>query len=339
MRRNQLGHRLGTSLVELGFVDLDTIARALSAQHRVPAVLAKHVAAIEPKIIAMLPGKVAVAHHAVPLGLTQSEPARLVVALRDPHGTPVEELAFVAGMRIEVAVAPELLVKRCLAQYYPEQSDKGWVDLAGPSVQTVEEPAPPTPVVASAPPASSKRPAGVATLSAPPPPADFTPLPATAPGPEMIVDVDDAIGRLASAPSRDAIADIIVDYMKYRFECGLVLIVKDATALGWKGFAAEADAVESVAVPLVAPSMFKDPFETHRVFRGPPPDEGAALQTRLWKQLKEKPPDEVIVAPIVLGKRVINLLYAHPAPDSPDNFTKLAAAAAVEYARVIKAKK
>src|SRR4051812_16778181 len=95
--QKQLGHRIGTSLVELGFVDIDPIARALSAQHRVPAVLQKHVAGIDRKIIAKIPAKVAIAHRAVPLGFTQTTPPRLVVALRDPHATPVEEIGFVAG--------------------------------------------------------------------------------------------------------------------------------------------------------------------------------------------------------------------------------------------------
>ena len=40
-RGEQQKVRLGTALVELGLVDVDTIARALSAMHQVPAVLSK----------------------------------------------------------------------------------------------------------------------------------------------------------------------------------------------------------------------------------------------------------------------------------------------------------
>src|SRR5262245_56211244 len=71
--------RVGSSLVELGYIDVDTIARALSAQQRVPAVLLKHVSAIDPQIIALLPPRVAATYFAIPLGYTQSLPPRLVV--------------------------------------------------------------------------------------------------------------------------------------------------------------------------------------------------------------------------------------------------------------------
>ena len=171
------------------------------------------------------------------------------------------------------------------------------------------------------------------TLSAPPPPAPIS-------APTMTVDVAESIAKLAEATSSDAGGDIVVEYMRYRYECGLLLIVKDGSALGWKGFAthADQDAVESIAMPLGSPSFLKDAYETHVPFAGPPSAEGNAIQTRLWKHLKAAPPESVVVVPIVLGTRVINLIYAHPESDAAA-LVKLAAAAATEYARVIKTRK
>ena len=106
--------RLGSVLVELGYVDSDVLARALSGQLRVPAALSRHVVAIDPKIIAIFTPRLAAAARAIPLGYTSTTPRRLLVALRDPTTTPIEELAFAAGARIDVAVAPEIDVEQRL---------------------------------------------------------------------------------------------------------------------------------------------------------------------------------------------------------------------------------
>ena len=117
-RAEQQKIRLGSALVELGFVDVDTVARALSTMHQVPAVLSKHVASVDRAVIALVPKLVATKRRAVPIGWTPTKPPRLVVAFEDPLSTPIEDFAVAAGARIEVGVAPELLVNRLLSRYY-----------------------------------------------------------------------------------------------------------------------------------------------------------------------------------------------------------------------------
>jgi hypothetical protein len=112
------GGRLGTILLELGLIDVDTLARFLSEQHRVPAVLAKHTTNVSARTIASLPVRMVQEHCVLPLAIKAGPPARLVVAAIDPQGLRTEELSFACGMRIEVGVAPELLVLRALAHYY-----------------------------------------------------------------------------------------------------------------------------------------------------------------------------------------------------------------------------
>jgi hypothetical protein len=471
----QFGERLGTTLIELGCIDMDTLARALSAQHRVPAVLEKHVAAIDPRFIALFPARVAKALFAIPLGYTRSMPQRLIVALRDPLTTATQELAFAAGTRIDAGVAPELLIRRCLQRYYGlkietarltgQSAAAAWTEmdfadeirrpepslsppLSSPAVTPpgTRDPARPSsrPILLSAPPPPSTR---VARLLEPPPmpedeggalqapardstheepeenesfddepvrlpeepipisapssmpgarpppttlempeaPPNFTrpsgavattgvvsgdqkmpdddgwdeeplargpsrvPSPLTAP-PVMLVpmlDVTAAIEALRASTTREEIGETLATWLQSTYGFGLVLIVKDGTALGWKGYApdAERELIESIAMPLGPPSMLKDAYEKRTVFLGAPPAEGMAFQTRLWKLLRCKAPMEVLVAPVVLGTRVVNLLYAHAegdavmTPSAKDDITRVAAVASTEYARLIRNRK
>jgi Type II secretion system (T2SS), protein E, N-terminal domain len=436
----RFGLRVGSCLVELGYLDVDTLARALSAQHRVPAVLTKHVAAIAPEVIAILSSRIARELHAIPLGHTQTTPRRLVVALRDPGTTPVEELAFAAGTRLDVGVAPEILIRRCLEQYYGVKDEGSAMRLAIGSVnEDIGDSWPPTtaPVAGTAVMASvssANRPAvPPRTLSVPPPPvgadqdseqldeeqiarAELTyaqieearlemasededvvsleavpisptssqgepsegsereerlvepsaspadgwddvfgapkrpsapPRPLTAPPGAIrpVLDADETIEALRRANTREEIGETLTTWLQSEYGCGLVLIVKENTALGWKGYApdAEQDLVESIAMPLGPPSMLNTAYEQRAPFCGPPPLEGMTLQTRLWKLLRCKPPNVVLVAPVVLGSRVVNLLYAHTdgilASTAAEDAARIASAASTEYARLIRKKK
>ena len=49
-------------------------------------------------------------------------------------------------------------------------------------------------------------------------------------------------------------------------------------------------------------------------FRGPSPAPGHPIEGRLWTALGLATPAEVLVLPIVVRQRPVNLVYAHPLP-------------------------
>ena len=61
------GGRLGTNLVELGYLDLDDLARTLGRQHRIPAALARHFDRGDPALQERVTPEVAERHAVVPL--------------------------------------------------------------------------------------------------------------------------------------------------------------------------------------------------------------------------------------------------------------------------------
>jgi hypothetical protein len=161
--------------------------------------------------------------------------------------------------------------------------------------------------------------------------------------PLRVVDVKQAMERIATASDREQIGDAITDYLRSTFGLGLILICRQGLALGWKGYSRGADAttLESIAIPLMVPSMFGTSFTKAAPVIGPPPADGAVLQERLWKLLHCAPPSDVIVAPIVVKDRVINLVYAHAEPDArpplaaASQIAELCTAAAQSFMRLI----
>jgi hypothetical protein len=343
-RGEQQKVRLGTALVELGFVDVDTIARALSAMHQVPAVLSKHVASVDRAVVALVPKLVATKRRAVPIGWTPTKPPRLVVAFEDPRTTPIEDFAVAAGARIEVGVAPELLVNRLLSRYYGVTSSTTNQRFVYVDPSTLEKPP-------SEPPAE-KPAAPILTLSLPPlpmpPEEEKVEAPREEEAPVSLVpmlNVDDAIAALKATTTSDEIGNVLSTWLHSTYGIGLVLVVKDilGMAIGWRGWAPGLTqaAIESISVPLGPPSMFTTVYEGKVAFLGSPPEEGMAIQRKVWSALGSDEPLEAIVIPVMLGERMVNILYAHATggtiPDGAlEDAARVAREATTAYARLIR---
>ena len=377
------GARLGTNLVELGFLDLDALTGALAQQLGIPGALKPHFDAIKPGAVQLLPKKFAEKYCAIPLGLAKGSDRTLVVALREPRElAAVDEIAFATGKRISPAIAPELRLYYYLEKYYGVRRKSRYLRLQANTGGTdaVRRPIPGSAVDAFAPPVltASRAPVSAPVSEAPalgpdvpdgdiniaavlgeaatqPAIAPARPVPPQAPrpmrptGPVAVLpvsfDADEALSRIDSAQARDEIGDAMVGFLRSAFGCGLVLIAKDEMALGWKGFGPpgiDPAVIEGIALPLTGTSMLRMTYEARRPFLGAPPAEGATLQARLWKLLKlAQPPAEVVVAPIVLKDRVVNLVYAHGvdggpvAQDMAEALVGVAQAAAQGYTRLI----
>src|SRR5215510_2327514 len=61
------GGRLGTNLIELGYLDLDTLSSVLGRQHRLPAALARHFDKADPDLQRRLDADIAERYSVVPI--------------------------------------------------------------------------------------------------------------------------------------------------------------------------------------------------------------------------------------------------------------------------------
>jgi hypothetical protein len=161
------------------------------------------------------------------------------------------------------------------------------------------------------------------------------------------LSLDALAGAIRSANASDEIGDLMVEWLSGRYECALVFVVKNENAMGWKGYAPNADheMITSWMCPLTTPSMLQMAYERRAVFSGAPPEEGETLHVRLWRMLKCERPTGVATVPVILADRVVNIVYVHPHPgtalpeDTGPTLTQLAMAAQTGLLQILQAKR
>ena len=105
------GGRLGTNLVELGFLDLDALSKALGRQFRQPAALARHFERIDRELQAKLSADVAERFSVVPIARLGAARDRIAIVSTAPLDR--RALAIVAD---ELGVDPSQLVTSIAAE-------------------------------------------------------------------------------------------------------------------------------------------------------------------------------------------------------------------------------
>ncbi len=115
-----LGARLGTCLVELGYIDLDGLSNALAHQHRLPAALASHFDRADPELQLRLAANFAERYACVPLFRVGKRSA--VIAATGPlEPRPLAIIAEELGLSVDrliVSIAPELRIRYTLERVY-----------------------------------------------------------------------------------------------------------------------------------------------------------------------------------------------------------------------------
>jgi len=122
------GGRLGTNLLELGFLDEESLARYLARQHRVKTVKLSDLAGISPVVIKIIPKKLAERYQVVPIRLDGN---KLYVVMSDPSQMgAISELSFVTGKVIVPLVLPEVRIFELLNQYYGLGRELRYINIA-----------------------------------------------------------------------------------------------------------------------------------------------------------------------------------------------------------------
>src|SRR5258708_5679842 len=111
---------LRDSLIKLGVVKEDDLTQFLAKQYGVAAInLAEF--DIEAEVIALIKKDMARKHRVIPVNRSDKT---LIVATSDPSNIQaLDDLKFITGYNIEVAVASELAITDALNKYYEEKNE------------------------------------------------------------------------------------------------------------------------------------------------------------------------------------------------------------------------
>lgn len=122
------GGRLGTNLIELGYIDIATLSRFLSKKYNVPTIDHTRLKPCPKEVLKLFTKKLAIKYDAVPLGM---EGQQLNVLMSNPCDFPaIDEMGFLLGKKIKTYVAPEIIIKTLLEKYYGVPRDLRYVQLS-----------------------------------------------------------------------------------------------------------------------------------------------------------------------------------------------------------------
>src|SRR5216117_640394 len=116
--QRQNGGRLGSILINLGFVDDDDITSVLSRQYGVPSINLAYFE-IDASVVKLIPGEVAQKYLIVPLSRVGST---LTIATADPTNVfAMDDIKFMTGFNVEPVVSSEASIQEALEKYYGSQ--------------------------------------------------------------------------------------------------------------------------------------------------------------------------------------------------------------------------
>lgn len=295
------GGRLGTHLVALGFLSLDELARYLSEMLGVPFATEQMFAAVPPAILADFDAALAARCEAFPLGYLPRWPEMLAVAMASPGDLGV------------VAQVERALARPIVPHVAPELRIRSYLQRcyglsAGPA---------------------RAAPGAVAGGAAD----------AGTPAARAIYEYEEAAAAMDGATSRERVGDALIGFAASRFAAAVVFIVRGGEAGPWRVHGA---AGALPALSLSTPSVLQVAYDGGVPHRGPAPDVHAVVERVLWEALGvAREPREMLVAPVLVGRRVVQLVYAHAVDGEAVDETAagqladLAARAGRAYARML----
>lgn len=304
------GGKLGTNLIEMGILEEDEVAGALSRQFCVPTVSCEEIMNVEPQVLALLPRELIEQLGVLPIKV---EGRRLTLLMTDPSNfNLIDDLAFRTGMIIKPVVAAEIRLVLALEKHYNISRDRRYIHVTK-KLATKRPAPPPTPVPESgtlpaAPPAAeSPRPQNdlefsLAELAAPEELAEIDPL-------EEILDSETLALYLADARDRDDVLDSISSYLAHVYDRVALFLVRGNAAHGWKASIDGQDLPEfkQAQFPLDEPSILKTVVETSSFLLGPIPR--TPFNSMFLQEIGGRVPQTALLVPLLMMGRVVGIIY------------------------------
>lgn len=255
------GARIGTALVELGYIDLDGLSNALGYQRGMPAALAVHFDRAERDVQLQLSPNLAEKYACIPLRRVGKRAVAVAVASPlDRRATAIvaDELS-VDPDRAILAIAPELRIRYALERVYNIPRPQRFLRAPGAPRSMPKQVAlgGETLPIDGAAPFVSETPTGerrkyieaIGARTAPPAAATARPRRTS----DKSADETAALASIRAAADRKRIAKLAVDaliHLEPATEVVLLLTRRGTVAVGWYGYCRDGRQLEPLAVPL-----------------------------------------------------------------------------------------
>lgn len=308
--KNQIiyGIRLGSSLVEMGYVDEDVLAQLLSRKLGVPCVGRKELAAVPKELVRDFPRNLVKSHHVVPLKL---EGNRLSLAMTDPTDfKAIDEIGFVTGHVVLPFIAPDVQISWALARYYRLSSSQTRYQMVAEQRRKTGAPEPAQKATITMPSFT-----GTGELLNVTIPAEFEGF-ATLLGEEHddLFGLPEDVSRytvdrlsldFAGAGTRDDVANVFINYLGQEFNSCALFIVRRNHAVGWRGVSGgeRIAGFSDLSLLLSKPSVLRDVVENRTYAMGSlviTPE-----NRQILKILNIRPETSLLVLPVIMLNKVV----------------------------------
>jgi hypothetical protein len=301
------GGKLGTNLIEMGILEEDEVAGALSRQFCVPTISGEEIMNVEPQVLALLPRDLIEQHGVLPVKV---EGRRLTLLMIDPSNfNLIDDLAFRTGMIIKPVVAAEVRLVLALEKHYNISRDRRYIHVT--KKLATKRPAPPPAAEIVTPPPDLEWPLELQGNPAQPSSAEqeiIEELTELAPL-EEILDSETLALYLADARDRDDVLDSIASYLSNEYDRVALFLVRGNVAHGWKASIDHEDLPEfkQAQFPLDEPSILKTVAETSSFLLGPIPR--TPFNSMFLQEIGGRVPQTALLVPLLMMGRVVGIIY------------------------------
>ena len=117
-KQKETGRKLGSALVDLGFISNDMLITVLTTQLGIDYIELKG-AKIEEKVIHMVPENMVTKYQAIPIEIDPDNPNILKVAMADPMDImAMDDIGLVTNLQVEPMLASEEGIRNAIDKYY-----------------------------------------------------------------------------------------------------------------------------------------------------------------------------------------------------------------------------
>ena len=321
------GGRLGTNLVELGFVDVDTLGRYLSLSLGAPEATRERFESASQTDIDEFGAENARRFVAFPLG-AEPDGTFAVVVLNPLDTITLLELEKAIGKPIRPFAAGEMRIYYYLEKHYSIERGVRFVRTSSPPREqgSVER----------------RRVQGAPRM------VRVEPRRARVekgPKAKPLASVENLVQSIDSATDRAAIGEAIVRYGEGRVDVLLTLLIRDGKAMGWLFHSihdeASVTSVDQLSLDLTELSVLSLAYGASEQYWGPPPMIDGEIERKMWWATgARRRPERCLVVPVMVKDRVVQLIYAHNLAELPSSHRRelatISARAGEAYLRLIR---
>ena len=308
------GGRLGTNLLELGYIDENTLARLLCRQHHRPFVPPAAIMKIPPALLKLIPPRIALHFKVLPL---REEGNKLYLAMIETADEEImTQLSEQLGRTIIPLVISEFRMLLALKKYYgrpltpryeslliqlrdksrkkPPGKGKEQVDTVQSATEAEDIFNQPWPLL------------GEVELPEEEISADHVQV--DPPHPSLGDRSKDLLSALSEARNRDDIAVPLLDFLKPTFPDSALLTIKSDQLIGWKAAVEDPDRpFQLLSIDLQKSFIFAHPTEDITHYLGPLT--ASEQDLKLLDFFRSSLPQTALILPIRVRDRRVAVLY------------------------------